>query len=607
MTEKQFIEKLSKASYSYYNTIHPELSDSQFDDLYDEFQLQYPESKYLAVVGAPVTSKKIKHKNKMISMGKAKTYEEMFAWEKKLSSITYDHKYAITYKLDGLSGKLIYVDGVITKLCTRGDGSIGQDISHLIPYMNIPKTLEDVASYFEVDGEIILPKDNGVYNLNLRNVAAGIVGRESDLSEAPLLNFVAYYIPNPIEDTVVDVYTKLSTLGFNTTGVILAKDLREVEEFFESYEKDYRTALNYETDGLVIWVNDIGLHEDIDSLWVVGHHHHYNIAWKPAAEETTTTLSNIEWNLSAQGRLIPTAIFEPITLGGSTIERATLNNLHNVVDLNLVVGDRIVVSKRNDIIPCVEENVDYNELRATEIPSFCPECGSSLQTESVHLVCQNTLCPGRSLERIIKFVEELNPDGLGKGIITKLVEENVIKSIPDLLNIKPYHMQGLEGFKKAKIDNVMVAVGEMSHMTVPQLFNALTIPLVGFKAIDKLSIKTIADFLSVTEDGSAIARNIVYWKGDDRNIELLNDILKVVTLEETADVGAKGFVVLTGKAHKGRKVLEEELKTKGYVMGKSVTKDTLFVVTDDVNGTSSKLVKARKLGTTITTYQEFFS
>ena len=609
MTEKQIIDKLSKASFNYYNGLECTLTDTAFDTLYDELLATYPNSQYLKVVGASAIGKKIKHKNSMISMGKTKDFEGFYKWANKVTQATNSSfRYTCTFKLDGLSGKATYVNGIISKLCTRGDGNIGQDISYLIPYLNIVKTLVDVPDYFEVDGEIILPKDNGVYTTKLRSMAAGIVNRESDLSEAHLLHFVAFNeLPDTIQYTVTATYTHLETLGFTTTGATSADSPREVEQFFISYEETLREALNYETDGIVIWVDDKQYHYAIDQTWVVSHHHHYNIAWKPESEELETTLEEIQWNLSSQGRMIPKAIFTKIVLGGANHDKATLNNMRNVINLALIPGNRIVVSKRNDIIPCVEENLDKDEYLPIDIPMVCPSCGTVLDVGEVDLTCPNKeYCPGQHLKRIVKFVKELQPDGIGEGIVTSLYHAKVIASIPDLLSITRDNLVGLAGFKKAKIDNVLAAIDTMKHISFVDLINALTIHLVGKKALAKLNITTLGEFMTLEDNGSAISKSIIDWRSKSHNEELLSTLTSIIDIQDHVSLESQGIVVLTGKAHKGRKDLEQELHVMGYVMGKSVTKETMFVVTDDVNGSSSKLVKARKNGVDITTYEEFF-
>ena len=606
MKEKEYIDILTKASKAYYNTDTPIMSDSSFDSLLENFEKEYPSSPYLSVVGATPSKKKVKLETKMLSMGKAKTVADMEKWRVKMrDAITCPLHLSASFKLDGLSGKAIYQNGIISSLSTRGDGSIGQDISHLIPLMNIPKVIETEEEYVEVCGELIIPKDNGVYTKNLRNVASGIVGRESDLSEASLLHFVTFEVVGIDFHTERRMYKWLIEKGFDTLSNKVFKIFLNLTAYFEEYELFIRETLNYETDGMVITINNRSSHSDIDDLWVVDKHHHYNIAWKPKSESATTTLRNIEWNLSSLGSFIPKAVFDEVNIMGSKIKKCTLHNLKFVLDNKLVPGNVISISRANDVIPYFEENITGDSFQEPNYPDYCPYCGSLTEPSGVNLICPSEECVGKNKQKVINFVEKLNPEGLGESTVSKLFDLDIIRDIPSLFKIERESLEGLAGFKDAKIALVLNAVEKMKLCTFRELLDALSIPLIGLKALEKLKIFEYDEFVAFNKTRFATEKAIAKWKSSERNMTLLTDLIKLVKLREEDDI--LGKVVITGKADRPRRAIISDLLEKRYEVSSGVSKATLFILTDDVEGSSSKLRKARELGIKIMTYKEFFS
>lgn len=607
MKELEYVKTLSEASHAYYNSDKPVMSDNAFDTLYEEFKQVYPYSEYHKVIGAPAILKKFIHSTPMLSLDKAKEPKSLLVWIKRIEAVVPNVSYSISFKLDGLSGKLVYKKGVLTSFSTRGDGKIGEDKTYLIPYLNVPKTLPE-AWDCEITGEVILAKNNGVFTKNLRNKASGLVNRQSDLEQTKLLDFVAFNVSSGINlflESDVDKF--LSKVGFATSGSTVVKTLEEIYAYFEKYEELLREEYPYETDGIVITVNQRKNHAEINATSSIEKYPLCAICIKPKSESAETTLRAIQWNMSAQGRLIPKAIFDAVEIQDAKINKCTLDNMLNVVENNLAIGDTIVISRANDVIPHLEENLEKEEGTHVDIPSVCPSCGYDLTTTEtgVHLICENTTCPAQKEQTIVKFVETLNPKGLGEATVLKLLENNRIDSIPTLLTLQAKDLTGLDGFKQAKIDTTISAISTLRTLKFNELIDALSIPLVGIKALKKLNIKSYTDFIEFNDPEYAIGKSIINWKGYAPNLDLLNAIMDLVEIEEVNDVQEAGIVVMTGTGPHPRKELQSMVEAKGYSLGKSVTKETTLLLTDNPDGSSSKCVKARKLGIEIKTYEEF--
>lgn len=357
---KSLVKSLMEAKKAYYDG-KPIIDDATFDKLEDELRDLDPNNAYFKVVGAKGNSKtKFQHKVPMLSAGKAKTVPEVMVWAKKIG---YNGKFIVEPKIDGLSATIGYKDGKLAFVATRGDGAVGQDISHIAPFLaTIPKTIKEKGEV-AVRGELFIPKTTTLPTAYagspLRNLAVGFINRKGDnhsLADLKYVQFVAYEV---VGKTFPDVGDKLAWLGRDF-------DVVEVQSFFteaqldtirDNYLKTKRDEWAYETDGLIIVVNDISKHAAIDDLYDVSHHHHYSIALKPESSKAETVLEDIEWNVSRQGKLIPVAIMTPVVISGRTIKRASLTCYENVVRMKFEKGDKVLLEVANDVIPYVVENL----------------------------------------------------------------------------------------------------------------------------------------------------------------------------------------------------------------------------------------------------------
>ena len=359
----KIVERLFEAKKAYYDG-KPIMPDADFDKLEDTLKSVDPKNEYFKVVGAPAVGgnikEKVTHLHPMLSCGKAKTFEDMTKWASKVG--VEKEMFIVQPKIDGMSGNCVYDDGKLTQICTRGDGLVGQDVSHLAKYINVPQNI-DTKGHVEIRGEIYLPKNTKAPNPDngpLRNICVGMVNRKDHkLDDLKFVHFVAY---QAIGSTHRHESEKLIWLSQNKFEVVTFKNLHldELEAFREQYVNELREKWLYETDGLVIVVDDNSKWDKINSKYEVSHHNHYNIAWKPESESVETTLENIEWQVTRSGRLTPVAIFKTINIGGANISRASLTCYENVLRMKMERGDKLLVSRANDVIPYVEKNITKN-------------------------------------------------------------------------------------------------------------------------------------------------------------------------------------------------------------------------------------------------------
>lgn len=621
MTAQEIAQRLYEAKEAYYNSGNPLMTDGEFDALEEKLRDLNPEDPYFSTVGTGGSietenpgSGKILHVEAMLSMGKAKTPAEVFKWMDKLK-MPEETLWTLQPKIDGLSAACFYARGHLQYVATRGDGKTGQDITSIAPYIqDIPEKI-DVDRDLEVRGELYLPRDTA-YDTGgrpLRNNCAGLINRKENREDLRHVRFVAYqssrWKPCPGEGAVI---TWLKDKGFHTVEHFSISSREELALYYQDYLDRLRDSWLYETDGLIIMVDDNRLHGEIDSRWVVDHHHHYALALKPPAASRKTKLKDVEWQVSRQGNLIPVALFEAVSLGGAVLSRASLHNLDFVKSMALQIGDELLIERANDVIPYVRENLcasgrEGELFLSTLIPSCCPVCRGEVEEEGVHLKCKNPGCPERTIQTILYWVQESGMEQIAEATIRLLHEQGFLRKISDLYRITRENLEGLEGFGEKKTANFLTQIEKARFLSAPELISRLGIPLVQQKALKKLGIKTMDDFWEF-EDGSYVTgQNILEWKSSSDNRELLKDLLSVLNLQNTSEKKSLGQVCMTGKGPSGRKELQRIIEARGYEFSSSLTKSTNILLCEDPEGNSSKLQKARKLGTRLMAYEEFLN
>lgn len=608
----EIVSKLIEAKKAYYFTEMPILSDSDFDKLEDYLKEIDPSNSYFSLVGSEFSGQdKIIHKYPMLSMGKAKNSEDMNKWFKKLNLPGIE--YCLQPKIDGLSATCRYKNGRLIYVATRGDGNTGQDISHISHYMkDIKKQVNFSLGDVEVRGELYLPK-NTPYDTKgkaLRNNCVGLINRKENREDLKYVRFVAYQIAG--DHSIHSEGEKIKTLsenGFHTVEFSVLSTGKDIGDYYKDYLSSKREIWNYETDGIIITVNNNLMHEEIDSRWVVDHHHHYNIAFKPPSEGKETKLKNIEWQVSRQGNVIPVAIFDPIHIGGAKLERATLHNYSNVLDLKLEINDTLYVERANDVIPYVKENrsIELSRDESCLIPKKCPSCGNDLIISGVHLKCVYSHCSEVLIQQIIYWVKESGIDGVAEGTLRSLFNSKKINTIKDIYLLKSDDFIGLDGFGDKKISGFIEGVNKVRKMNSIKLLSRLGIPSVQEKSLKKLNIKSIDDFWSFNNIDYVIGQNIITWKENPINVSFLNGLLEVIEIEDVEDSNDNGLVSMTGKGPLSRKEIISIIEEKGWSFSSSITKEVSILLCDNPEGSSSKLVKARKLGIKVVEYNDFIN
>lgn len=613
MRENEIYRLLKEAKHHYYNSASPIMSDDEFDRLEDELRSLNPSHEYFSIVGSNPGENKIPHRYPMLSMGKAKTAEDANKWFKKLDMPGID--YCLQPKIDGLSATCRYINGKLLYVSTRGDGETGQDISHIAEYMeDIKSSISFTNGDIEIRGELYLPKDTP-YDTGgkaLRNNCVGLINRKENREDVKYVRFVCYQIVG--EHSITEESEKIRTLkenGFHTVEYAVLSQGSEISQFYKDYLDFKREEWNYETDGIIITVNSNTLHDEIDSRWVVDHHHHYNLAFKPPSEGKETELLAVDWQISRQGSLIPVAVFKPISIGGATLERASLHNYENVVNLKITIGDRLFVERANDVIPYVKENLSASgrdhDYPINVIPQSCPSCDGELSRSGVNIRCTNSQCREILIQQIIYWVKEADIDGVAEGTLRALFKEGKISHLKDLYLLKFEDLLGLEGFGEKKINGFISGISGAKTMSSIELLSRLGIPLVQVKALKKLGIETLDDFWNFSDDTYVTGKNIITWKNDPLNIEFLKELIEVIDIKDAQKSESRGLVCMTGKGPLSRKEIISIIEEKGWEFSSSITKSVEILLCEDPEGSSSKLVKARKLGVKLLSYSEFLN
>lgn len=611
MTADDIYGKLLEAKDAYYAG-DPIMSDAAFDDLEERLRSLDPKHKYFKVVGAVTNSKtKFKHVIPMLSAGKAKTSDEVKDWARKMV-IGPKVDLIAEPKIDGCSGTCIYEDGKLTTVATRGDGEVGQDITHVTAHIKLPKTIDITKGRIEVRGEFYLPKKNPIAKERLRNAAVGLINRKEDgIEEQKHVHFVAYQVWGSKMDAEGIKLNWIKKQGFEVIEYEVLT-INDVEQHNNLYLKKLRNDWPYETDGQIYVVNDNTLWDAIDAKYDVDHHHHYMIALKPPAEGKQTRLKDIEWNVSRQGKIIPVGIFDPVILGDAKVQRATLNNFENVKNLGLFEGDDIFIEKANDVIPFFKENLSAKQKGHPSgydkalVPTKCPSCKDPLHHSGVHLICANPDCEEQNILKVVHWVKACKMEFFGESSVRALFAAGKIRNIHSLYSLKESDLQGLDSFGDSRIKNTLKQIADTREMTINEFIDRLGIESVGERAVTNMGIKSVADMWAFKNPNDmSVGRHLLGYLKENK--DFVKELMEEVTII-APKVKAKGAksVAMTGRGPDTRDNLAKKIEANGDVFSDHVGKDTDILLCEDVKGSSSKLAKAAKLGVKLMSYEEYF-
>lgn len=651
---EELVEELNKYAYEYYVLGNSSVTDKDYDKKYYElvdleketgYKLPYSPTQRVGDVILP-EFKKYTHKARLWSLDKAQTLEEIREWHNRNVKFLEEYnrtsdeelpplKYILTKKFDGLTINLSYDEnGVLVTGATRGTGAIGEDVTAQVKTIKSIPLKIDCHDFLEIHGEAIMTTEAfEKYNSeaetplkNLRNGAAGAL-RNLNVAETAKRNLSAFFYDVGYKEgapfkTYMEMLNFIKTKGFPMDDYIReCTTLDEIQKEID-YIRDIRFDLNYDIDGLVIAIDDIRTRE---LLGYTVKFPKWAIAYKFEAQEATTKLLDVEWNVGRSGRVSPTAILEPVELAGVTVKRATLNNMDDIARKGVRLGAEVFVRRSNDVIPEIMGVVPESLEGTKEIeePKVCPACGAHLVHEEVHIYCENTLgCKPQMVKTIVHFAgrEAMNIAGFSEKTAEQLFEKLDIRDISDLYKLEYEKLLDLDKFGPKKAQNLLDAIEKSKDCTLEAFLYSLGIPNVGvktakdlvkrFESLENLEKATFEELVSVQDVGDIVARSIIEFFKEERTLKVINELLSlgVNPHYEKKEVLESPFmgktVVVTGTLENySRTSIKEKLESLGAKVSGSVSKKTDFVIAGEAAG--SKYDKAKSLGVTILSEEEF--
>jgi DNA ligase (NAD+) len=641
-------EKIRHHEYLYYVADNPEISDLEFDKLMrqlKDLEAEHPElitadSPTQRVGGKPREGfVKVSHSSPMLSLDNTYSEKELRDWERRVHELSgrSEVDYVCELKLDGMSLALIYEDGKLVRGITRGDGSVGEDVTlnvrtvRSVP-LSIPKEKLKKAGMpadFEVRGELLMPtasfkkineerERNGLPTFaNPRNFTAGTVRQlDSNITAERRLDYFPYILLQNGR-TYFDHHSKtlaaLDAAGFKVNpNHKLVRSMDEVWAFIQHWEEK-RDSLPYEIDGIVIKVDRTSLQ---DELGFTGKAPRWAIAYKYAARGAVTKLENVRWQVGRTGKLTPVAELAPVAIGGTTVRNATLHNMDEIERLGVKIGDWVRVERGGDVIPKVVE-VDKEHPRGKkeiEAPEKCPVCGTKVvRTEGeVDYRCVNANCPAKLRETILHFASRgvMNIDGMGDALVNQLTERGLVKNVADIYKLTKDDLLSLERMGDKSAQNILDEIENSKKLPLERVIYGLGIRMVGertaqflaehFGSMEALESAGVEELQDVNEVGPRIAESIVEFFSIAANRKLVERLREAgLTLtgrkkQRGTNLAGKTFVLTGTLAHFTRDEAKKLIEDAGVKVTGSVSKKTDYVVAGTDAG--SKLDKARELG-----------
>ena len=635
---KELVELLNRYAYEYYTKDTPSVSDSEYDQLYRELvELEtahpdeiLPESPTHRVGGVVLKGfTKYQHQYPLYSLQDAFSREELEAFDQRVRKEFSSISYVCELKIDGLSISLTYENGVLVTGATRGDGSVGEDITeNLKRVKDIPLVLPEPVN-ITVRGECYMPRasfdrvnqirqENGEPEFaNPRNAAAGTL-RQLDtkiVAKRNLATFLYQEVSPTDQSSQEGVLEKLARLGFVVNQErVLAEDMEQIWDFIQKVAQ-LREDLPYDIDGIVIKVNDLAVQEELGFTvkapkWAV--------AYKFPAEEKEAKILSVDWTVGRTGVVTPTANLTPVQLAGTTVSRATLHNVDYIAEKDIHQDDTVIVYKAGDIIPAVLRVVKDKRVsdQALAIPTQCPSCQSELLhfEDEVALRCINPLCPAQMKEGLNHFAsrDAMNITGLGPAVVEKLFAAQLVEDVAGIYRLTVEDLLTLEGFKEKSAEKLYEAIQASKDNSAEKLLFGLGIRHVGSKVsqillqefhdIDQLATADPERIASIDSLGMVVAESLKRYFAQEGSKRLLQELkeasVNMAYLGEkvAADAALSGMtVVLTGKLERlTRSEAKAKLESLGAKVTGSVSKKTDLVVAGSDAG--SKLTKAQELG-----------
>ena len=642
MNMKDLVEKLNEAAKAYYQEDRELMSNQEYDALYDELvALEEKTGTILAnsptqKVGYTVLSNlvKVRHESPILSLDKTKETA-------KLASFLGDKEGILSWKLDGLTIVLKYNNGLLEQAITRGNGEIGEDVTHNAKvFSNLPVSIP-FKGELVLRGEGVIPYSE-FYRINdelgedeqyknPRNLCSGTVRQlNSEIAAKRNVKFFAFTLVSAEGEEISDSKAKnmdwLASLGFDVVEhvMVTAENVAEEVENFRNRIEDNDIA----SDGLVMTFDSISYSQ---SLGRTAKFPKDSIAFKWADEMAETTLREIEWNTSRTGLMNPVAIFDPVELEGSTVSRASVHNVSILKELKLSIGDKIKVYKANMIIPQIAENLT-GEVSTAEIPANCFVCGGETEVRKLRdgeaLYCTNPNCSAQRIQALSHFVsrDAMNMEGLSEETLKKFLEKGFVANYPDIFRLENHKdtITEMEGFGEKSYQKLIASIEKAKDVELPNFIYALGINHVGLRNakllcsnfdfdLEKIKQATEEELVQVEGFGEIIAHSIAHYFRQEEHLTLLDDALQYLRIRkteqaETGDSPMQGLTfVVTGDLNHfaNRKELQALIEQRGGKVTGSVTKKTNFLINNDIHSASSKNKKAAELGIPILSEEDF--
>lgn len=637
---KDLIKEIEKHNYNYYVLDNPTISDAEYDKLYyalvdleKETGVTLPYSPTLRVGDTVLDGfTKKKHEVNLYSLNKVRDFEELESWVNDMKKLADDTDFAVEYKFDGLQIVIEYNEGVFVSATTRGNGVIGEDVSLQV------KTIKSVPLQIGFKGRLIVQGEGMMTNKNFeaynktaeeklknpRNAAAGAI-RNLDPKETAKrnLDYFCYSIllcDGKEFSTQQQMHDFLIENGFKTGNYFkICKDVHEIIHCINEIDL-IKNSLDVMIDGMVIKINKVKPREKIG--WTAKFPK-WALAYKFEAQETTTLLKEVVWQVGRSGRVTPIANLEPVELAGATIQRATLNNIDDIRRKDVYENSRVFIRRSNEVIPEIMGLAEkFENSRKIEVPLVCPSCGEKLIMKGPLLFCTNHLnCQAQVIDRLAHFAsrEAFNIEGLSDKTCKQFYEDLNVRHLSDLYNIKKEDLLKLDKFKDKKAENIINSINNSKKIDFYRFLFALGIGEVGVKTakdlakkfcnLDNLRNASFEEILEVDDVGEVIAQNIVDFFADEYNKEEIQRLfdcgveIKEVNVNLDNQILSGKTFVLTGTLSKPREEFEKIIEDLGGKTSSSVSRNTSFVLAGENAG--SKLLKAKELNIKIINEKEF--
>ena len=593
--EMELVALIEKHDRLYWENAAPEISDEDYDLLLRELASINPDHPLLQKLHSPAvaTAGKVKHEKPMLSLDKAYSLDELLTWAAKYAR-SKDELFLIQPKYDGISAN--YANGV---LATRGDGEMGENISDKIELIELETTGYKGPLDRPVRGEIIIRNDDfknlyskiyrkdGKLYKNSRNAVAGIMG----------LKDISKMVEQSAKLTLIDYDMVSFTVEYSDFAEKWPAILQEIE------------SLPYPMDGIVVKLADT---EYSESLGMTAHHPRGQIAFKFSGVRRETKLLDVEWSFG-KNCLTPVALLEPVEIGGVTIKHATLHNIQNIIDRDIMIGDTVLVERAGDVIPYIVDSKP-GENRKSCIISDCPSCGAELKREGPEIQCVNPECPETKLQRLLAAVKNIGIERLGEPNVRRMMDTLGVNSLKDILDLQIEDILKLEGFKEKSANNLYKEINSVRKVEDFKVLAALNI-----KGVGKNVAKSILEHYTIGElrkldtqqlagiDGVGPERAEAIFSELRRQSDELDELMSAVTLIETkgAEEEKRPKICFTGKMPEKRSYYEKLAVERGYEPVSTVTKDLTLLVAVNPEGGGSKLKKAAKSGVEIIALDEW--